>query len=90
MSQLDKSISEMTDEELTQHLAGLETQKQNLQREVNAERARRLQAENANLVLQQQQNASATSRHSTLDSGLGSSTMETSSSMNTMVLSSKG
>ena len=89
MSQLDKSISEMTDEELTRHLAGLETQKQNLQREVNAERARRLQAENANLVLQQQQNASATSRHSTLDSGLGSSTMETSSSRNTMVLSSK-
>ena len=89
MSQLDKSISEMTDEELTQHLGGLETQKQNLQREVNAERARRLQAENANLVLQQQQNASAASRHSTLDSGLGSSTMETSSSRNTMVLSSK-
>ena len=54
-----KSISEMNDQELEEHLRGLEAQKKNLQREVNAERARRLRAENATLSLQQQQNPSS-------------------------------
>ena len=77
-----KSISEMNDQELEEHLRGLEAQKKNLQREVNAERARRLRAENATLSLQQQ-HPSSSSATMTLDSGLGTATN------NAMVVPSK-